>query len=108
MKGKMNINDAVLILADNIIVKIVNSNNFRVQKNVIKNKNFTEHCVQLLPDKFPKEEALYDIEMFNKMLNVAVNKRLDWYHAEGFCVEESNSYKFYTTQEIKQLMDEVF
>jgi len=67
----------------------------------------TEEEVKHIPQDELREEIMRDIPNFNYVVADMIHRRLDWFLAEGFTVEEGDKYRFLSDQEMKEEVDKI-
>ena len=95
-------------VALSIISTSVHDNKGCVVKDMIIEKPFDEECIAQLPEEWGKQFAVQDPEKFNHILDVTLEHKLRWYNLEGFCEDCEDHYRFYTNNEIKQMIEDLY
>ena len=95
-------------LAESIITRNIIDHKGLVHKNIPYVQDIDEEVLSEVPKLWGRDAALHDIELFNDILCNVIEKRLDWYHAEGFTEELEDCYRFFSNEEIKEKNDELY
>ena len=99
-------------LADKVVVSIISEschrNEGRIYKDTITRTPFGMRFIAELPEEWGKHHAEEDPERFNYILDVTMKHKLRWYNLEGFSKDMHDHYVFYTTQEIEEMIDELY
>lgn len=99
-------------LADKVALSIISEachhNKGRIYKDMFKRTPFSMKFITDLPEEWGKEYAEENPERFQYMLEVTMKHKLRWYNLEGFTKEMRDHYVFYTTQEIEEMIDELY
>lgn len=99
-----SVRDLAYFTADATILKEFNNNKFFPDDwdYVI-----SESDVEQIEQKNIRTQILKDIEYFNYIVVDMIQRRLDWFLAEGFTVKEDNGYRFLSDQEIEAEIDKI-
>jgi len=95
-------------LAESIITRNIIEHKGLVHKNTPYVQDIDEEVLAEVPKMWGRDAALHDIELFNDILCNVIEKRLDWYHAEGFTEELEDCYRFFSNEEIKEKHEELY
>lgn len=69
--------------------------------------SLTEKQIKHIPQKDLRDQVLNDIPHFNRMVCNSIHKKLEWFVAEGFSVEEDTCYRFLSDQEMQAELDNI-
>jgi len=67
----------------------------------------TENEVKYIPQKHIKDEVMNDLESFNGLVVQMIDRKLQWFLAEGFTVEEDTKYRFLSDEEISDELNKI-
>jgi hypothetical protein len=95
-------------LAESIITRNIIEYKGHVHKNIPYVQNIDKVVLSEVPKTWGRDAALHDLELFNDILCNVIEKRLDWYYAEGFTEELEDSYRFFSLEEIQQKHEELY
>lgn len=99
-----NINELAYFTADATIRKQFEDNkSFPHDWDYVISENEVRH----IPQKNIRNQILNDIDHFNHVVIEMIQRRLDWFLAEGFTVEEDGGYRFLSDQEIEAELDSI-
>jgi len=99
-----SINDLAYFTAETVIHKEFKSNKFFPKEwdYVI-----TQEEAKHIPQDDLRDQVLEDITQFNFIVVDMIERRLSWFLAEGFTVDEGDKYRFLSDQEMKQEVDKI-
>jgi hypothetical protein len=100
--------DLAYNLAESIITKNIILNKGVVHKNTPYIQDVDEDILSKVPKNWGSDTAMEHIELFNDILCNVIEKRLDWYHLEGFTEEQDDSFRFFTKEEIETKNEELY
>lgn len=99
-------------LADKVVVSIISEachfNEGRIYKDVIRRIPFSKKLITELPEEWGKHHAEEDPERFNYILDVTMRNKLRWYNLEGFSADMDDHYAFYTSQQVREMIEELY
>lgn len=96
-------------LAESIITKNIIIHKGHIHKNTPYIQNITEEFLHIIPKQWGKtDKAIKNLDLFNDILCNVIEKRLDWYYAEGFTEDDGETFRFLSTDEIEQKNEELY
>ncbi len=96
------------ILAETIITDAIIKGKGVVHKNLPYVQEMSEKDLFKTPEVLGRNEAIRNIDLFNDILCNVLEKRLDWYYAEGFSEDLDDSYRFFSKDEIDEKNEEIY
>lgn len=107
MKNKVhfkNINELAYFTAETII-----HHEFKTHKSFPKDWDYEieEKDASLIPQEDLRNEVLSDLDHYNNIVINMIERKLNWFVAEGFAVDEDMSYRFLSDQEMQAELDKI-
>lgn len=96
------------MLAETIITGSILMNKGKVYKNIPYVQNVTEKELNLIFASLGKTNEIKDVDHFNNILSDVLEKRLNYYYAEGFTEEREDHYYFLTMKELENKNEEMY
>jgi hypothetical protein len=108
MQNEKEMTKIAFIMAETIITGSMIMNKGKVYKNIPYVQNINEKEFDTICKNLNKKVNIKDIDIFNDILCNVLEKRLDWYFAEGFTEERDDHYYFLTKEEVENKNEEMF
>lgn len=96
------------IMAETIITGSIIMNKGKVYKNLPYVQNVNQKEFDVVCKSLGKNIDTDDVDIFNDILCNVLEKRLDYYYAEGFTEERDDHYYFLTTKELDNKNEELY
>lgn len=107
MKNDKPIINVAKIMAETIITGSIIMNKGKVHKNLPYIQNITQKDLDVIEATLGKN-CVVDVDIFNDILCNVLEKRLDYYHAEGFTEEREDHYYFLNKEELNLKDEELY
>jgi hypothetical protein len=108
MENEKEMTKVAFIMAETIITGSIIMNKGKVHKNLPYVQNVSKKEFDVVCKTLGNNIVTKDVDVFNDILCNVLEKRLDYYYAEGFTEERDDHFYFFTNDELNDKNEELY